>query len=106
EWSTDRYLFGVRGLLRKSLLALAGLAAVYVFTGTLFKTVPGGFLPDEDQGVFISSVRLPDGASIERNEATSKKVNEVLRSTPGIHDTSIVGGLDIPTATNNSNVTT
>jgi hydrophobe/amphiphile efflux-1 (HAE1) family protein len=72
----------------------------------LFKTVPGGFLPDEDQGVFISSVRLPDGASIERNEATSKKVNEVLRSTPGIHDTSVVGGLDIPTATNNSNVTT
>jgi hydrophobe/amphiphile efflux-1 (HAE1) family protein len=106
DWSTNRYLFGVRGLIRKSVFALAGLAAVYICTGTLFKTVPGGFLPDEDQGVFISSVRLPDGASIERNEATSKKVDQVLHSTPGIHDTSIIGGLDVPTSTNNSNVTT
>src|SRR3954471_5498977 len=106
DWSTNRYLFGVRGLIRKSVFALAGLAAVYICTGTLFKTVPGGFLPDEDQGVFISSVRLPDGASIERNEATSKKVDQVLHSTPGIHDTSIIGGLDLPTSTNNSNVTT
>jgi hydrophobe/amphiphile efflux-1 (HAE1) family protein len=49
---------------------------------------------------------LPDGASIERNIATSKQVEDVLQTTPGIQDTSVVGGLDIPTATNNSNVTT
>ncbi len=106
DWTTHRYLSGVRGLIRKFVFALAALAAVYLVAGTLFKTLPGGFLPDEDQGVFISSVRLPDGASIERNEATSKQVDQVLHSTPGIHDTSVVGGLDIPTTTNNSNVTT
>ena len=76
------------------------------FAGVLFKTLPGGFLPDEDQGVFISSVRLPDGASIQRNLSSSKQVQKILQSTPGIQDTSVVGGLDIPTATNNSNVTT
>jgi hydrophobe/amphiphile efflux-1 (HAE1) family protein len=106
DWTTHRYLSGVRGLVRKFVLALVALVAVYLVAGTLFKTLPGGFLPDEDQGVFISSVRLPDGASIERNEATSKQVDQVLHSTPGIHDTSVVGGLDIPTSTNNSNVTT
>ncbi len=106
EWTTNRYLFGVRGLIRKSLLALVALGAIYLGTGVLFKTVPGGFLPDEDQGVFISSVRLPDGASIGRNLATSKEVENVLRTTPGIHDMSVIGGLDIPTATSNSNVTT
>ncbi len=106
EWTTNRYLFGVRGLIRKSVLALVALGVVYISTGALFKILPGGFLPDEDQGVFISSVRLPDGASVERNLATSRQVEDVLKSTPGIHDMSVIGGLDIPTATNNSNVGT
>ena len=106
EWTTNHYLFGVRGLIRKTLLALVALGAIYVCTGTFFKILPGGFLPDEDQGVFISSVRLPDGASVERNLATSKQVEHVLQTTPGIHDMSVVGGLDVPTSTNNSNVST
>ncbi|MBV9303690.1 MAG: multidrug efflux RND transporter permease subunit [Acidobacteriaceae bacterium] len=106
DWTTNRYLFGVRGLIRKTVFALVGLGVVYVCAGTLFKILPGGFLPDEDQGVFVSSVRLPDGASIERNETTSKQVQEVLLTTPGVQDVSVVGGLDLPTATNNSNVST
>jgi hydrophobe/amphiphile efflux-1 (HAE1) family protein len=106
DWTTNHYLAGVRGLIRKAAFALVALAAVYFCAGALFKTLPGGFLPNEDQGVFISSVRLPDGASIERNVATSIQVENVLRSTPGIADVSVVGGLDIPTATNNSNVST
>ncbi len=106
DWTTNRYLSSVRALVRKAALALVGLAAVYLCAGTLFKTLPGGFLPEEDQGVFISSVRLPDGASIERNLDTSLQVEKVLQTTPGIQDVSVVGGLDIPTATNNSNVTT
>jgi hydrophobe/amphiphile efflux-1 (HAE1) family protein len=106
DWTTNRYLSGVRGVIRKTVFALVALAAVYLCAGVLFKTVPGGFLPEEDQGVFISSVRLPDGASIERNRATSMQVENVLQTTPGIQDISVVGGLDIPTATNNSNVTT
>ncbi len=106
DWTTHRYLSGVRGLTRKAALALVALGAVYLCAGGLFKILPGGFLPDEDQGVFISSVRLPDGASIDRNVDTSKQVEHVLQTTPGIQDVSVVGGLDIPTATNNSNVST
>jgi hydrophobe/amphiphile efflux-1 (HAE1) family protein len=106
DWTTNRYLSGVRGLIRKTVFALVALAAVYLCAGVLFKTVPGGFLPEEDQGVFISSVRLPDGASIQRNRQTSREVANVLQTTPGIQDISVVGGLDIPTATNNSNVST
>jgi hydrophobe/amphiphile efflux-1 (HAE1) family protein len=106
DWTTNRYLSGVRGLIRKTVFALVALAAVYLCAGVLFKTVPGGFLPEEDQGVFISSVRLPDGASIQRNRQTSGEVANVLQTTPGIQDISVVGGLDIPTATNNSNVST
>jgi len=106
DWTNHHYLGGVRVLIRKSFFAGVALAAAYLLTGVLFKHLPAGFLPDEDQGVFISAVRLPDGASVERNLATSKQVQEILQSTPGIHDSSIIGGLDTPTSTNNSNVTT
>jgi len=106
DWTSHRYLFGVRGLIRKGVLAVVALAAVYIFTGMLFKKLPSGFLPNEDQGVFISAVRLPDGASVERTIATSKQVQHILQTTPGIHDSSVIGGLDTPTSTNNSNVAT
>jgi len=105
-WTTNRYLFGVRGLIRKAAFALVAIIALYLGTGLLFKKIPTGFLPDEDQGVFISAVRLPDGASVERNLATSKQVQQILQTTPGIHDSSVIGGLDTPTSTNGSNVAT
>src|SRR3954471_3994301 len=106
EWTTNRYVVGVKALIRRSALALIALAVCYAAAGTLFKQVPTGFLPDEDQGVFFVAVRLPDGASLERTDRVVTQVEEVLHSTPGIHDTSIIGGLDLPTSTNNSNVTT
>jgi multidrug efflux pump len=106
DWTTNRYLSGVRGLVRKSAFALIALLAVYLCAGGLFKILPTGFLPDEDQGVFISAARLPDGASVARNKATSLQVEHVLETTPGVADVSVVGGLDITTATNNSNVST
>ncbi|HLQ78115.1 MAG TPA: efflux RND transporter permease subunit, partial [Terriglobia bacterium] len=72
----------------------------------LFKAAPGGFLPDEDQGVIFVLLRLPDGASLERNEAVSAEAQKVLMSIPGVQDTFILGGLDISTRTNSSNAST
>ncbi len=100
------YLSGVKVLLRRSVLAFAGLAVFYLLAGVLFKTLPTGFLPDEDQGVFFAAVRLPDGASLERTRAVTSKVEKILQGTPGVEAVTIFGGLDILTTTNNSNVAT
>ena len=72
EWATNRYLSGVSVLIRKSVLALAGLFCFWIAAAYLFHIMPTGFLPDEDQGAFFVSVRLPDGASVERTEAATK----------------------------------
>ncbi len=42
-------------------LFFAGLAATYV----VYKSVPTGFVPDEDQGWFMITVQAPQGASVE-----------------------------------------
>jgi hydrophobe/amphiphile efflux-1 (HAE1) family protein len=106
EWTTNRYLAGVKALFRRTVFALAALAAIFVGAGTLFRILPGGFLPDEDQGVFFASVRLPDGASLERNLRVTEEVEKIISSTPGVADVTTFGGFDFITQTNNSNVTT
>ncbi|HWF48185.1 MAG TPA: multidrug efflux RND transporter permease subunit [Bryobacteraceae bacterium] len=106
NWTTHRYLSGVRVLIRRSVLALVALAAIYVGAGFLFKMVPSGFLPDEDQGVFFAALRLPDGASIDRNEHTAHQVEKIVASTPGVDYVTTFGGLDFVTSTSNSNVAT
>ena len=106
DWTKNRYLSGVTMLVRRFGLALAGLAVFFVLAGLLFKSLPGGFLPDEDQGVFFTAVRLPDGASLERTRKVTLKVEDILRKTEGVQDVTTFGGLDILTTTNNSNVAT
>ena len=52
------------------------------------------------------SVRLPDGASLQRTEATTKKIENIVGKLPGVQDYLTLGGLDIATQTSNSNVAT
>jgi hydrophobe/amphiphile efflux-1 (HAE1) family protein len=106
NWTTNRYLGGVGTLIRRSVLALVALFAVYVGAGWLFKQLPGGFLPDEDQGVFFAALRLPDGASIQRDEKAASQIENVMKGTPGVDAITTFGGLDFVTSTNNSNVAT
>jgi hydrophobe/amphiphile efflux-1 (HAE1) family protein len=106
DWTRNKYLSGVKILVRRSVLALAGLAIFFVLAGVLFKILPTGFLPDEDQGVFFTAVRLPDGASLERTHEATTRVEKILAGIPGVQDVTTFGGLDILTSTNNSNVAT
>ena len=96
----------MRVLIRRSALALVSLAALYLAAGLSVQDLPAGFLPDEDQGVFFAAVRLPDGASIDRNERTTTQIEKILASTPGVEHVTTFGGLDFVTSTNNSNVAT
>ena len=106
EWTTNGYLSGVRFLIRRSVLTLTILAFIFLGTGGLFRILPTGFLPSEDQGVLFAAVRLPDGASLERNLRVTEEIEAIFGATPGVADTTTFGGFDFITQTNNSNVTT
>ncbi len=105
-WTTNRYLSSVGFLIRRSFVALLALACFWVLAGGLFKKLPAGFLPDEDQGAFFTGMRLPDGASNERTDAAAKKIEKVVADLPGVANSFVLGGLDIATATSGSNVAT
>lgn len=102
----DKYTSTVAFLIRRSAIALIILGVVIVASAITFKMLPTGFLPDEDQGAFFISVRLPDGASTERTSAACSKVEAVVSKIHGVKTYFTIGGLDIATGTANSNVAT
>lgn len=95
EKTTGRYTAFVGGMLRKSALAMVVFVAFLALTWTGFSVLPGGFLPDEDQGYFFINVQLPDGASLDRTAMTMDKVNASLAGTPGVAKFLSVGGYSL-----------
>ena len=89
---TDGYVKACGVLIHKfafSLILLIGLGALAVWFGG---KLPGGFLPDEDQGYVFAALQLPDAASLQRTEAAAEKVEEILKQTAGVaHITTVVG---------------
>ena len=61
-------------ILKRSLIALAIFANAGIRDPGLFKTIPGSFLPEEDQGYFITIVQLPEGASLTRTIEVLRRV--------------------------------
>jgi hydrophobe/amphiphile efflux-1 (HAE1) family protein len=106
DWATNAYLSGVKVFLRRSVFAMLALGVCYFGVGGLFKILPAGWLPDEDQGVVFIAVRLPDGASLERTKAVTNTIEKAVLKIPGVENTTVFGGLDLTTSTNNSNVAT
>jgi hydrophobe/amphiphile efflux-1 (HAE1) family protein len=94
-----RYDRGVRALLPRKSIVLLSFALLGVCTLLLFRSVPTGFLPDEDQGYFITAFQLPDGASLERTDEVAKQIEHILLNTPGIVGTNMFGGFDALTGT-------
>jgi len=105
-WTTNKYLAGVGMLIRRSVLALMILGVFWISAGWLFKKIPTGFLPDEDQGAFFVSIHLPDGASMDRTDAATAKIENVIANLPGVDHYFVLGGTDIATQTSSSNVAT
>ncbi len=80
--ATDRYVGGVGAMLSRPVRWLAVFAAIFAITLLLFGRVPGGFLPEEDQGYFVVSYDAPVGATLDRTQAAVKQTEAYLYKQP------------------------
>ena len=102
-WMTAKYGSIVKSLVRKSVLVIVLYAAMGFGAVELFKALPTGFVPDEDQGTFFITVQLPDGASLERTEQVIARVRETIKGIPEVRDMIFVSGFDLINNVNTSN---
>jgi multidrug efflux pump len=101
--TTTGYSRIVARLLRLAAVVLVVYAGLLFLTGLGFKTVPGGFIPTQDQGYLIILAQLPDGASLQRTGVAQEQISEIVRKIPGVAHTVEIGGysgLDGTTRTN------
>lgn len=92
---TAFYLHGVKWVIKTKKIALlvfcAMLAAVYF----LFISVPTSFVPPEDQGYIMAAAFLPDGASLDRTEAVTKKMVDIISKHPAVMDCTEIAGYSL-----------
>ena len=94
DWTRGGYVAAVRRLARVAVLAVVVVAGVLAASVWLFGKIPQSFLPDEDQGAIFASLRLPEGASVNRTEAIVKQVEDIVRPIPGVQGILSVVGLN------------
>ncbi|MFH0872901.1 MAG: multidrug efflux RND transporter permease subunit [bacterium] len=79
-------------LIRKSVLSLLFLVGIAILAGVIGKGIPKEFLPEEDQGYLFVNVSLPDAASLQRTDDVCRKIDEIVKNTPGVeHYLTVVG---------------
>ncbi|MDX3914787.1 MULTISPECIES: efflux RND transporter permease subunit [Olivibacter] len=79
ETVTERYIGGVKKLIRHKWLSLGGLVIVIVITGWMIKKIPTGFIPSEDQGFIAIAISLPPGASLARTQDMMAEASDKLK---------------------------
>ena len=90
--TTEGYIRISGLLIRRSAVVLLLLALVSVSAFLVARRVPSTFLPQEDQGYAFVALQLPNAASLQRSDAAARKIEEIMRHTPGVQGyTSVVG---------------
>lgn len=89
---TASYEAGLGAVLKRTgrmLLLYAALCAA-LFLG--LSSLPSSFLPDEDQGNFMSSIQLPSDATMQRTLNVVKKFEEEIAARPDIESNIMILG--------------
>ncbi|TGS48511.1 MULTISPECIES: efflux RND transporter permease subunit [unclassified Mesorhizobium] len=73
---TTAYRDGSHGIINRGKRFLVVFLAIVVAMGWMFARLPSSFLPEEDQGILITSVQLPVGATQDRTERVLKQVTD------------------------------
>jgi HAE1 family hydrophobic/amphiphilic exporter-1 len=101
---TNGYV-GFAGILaRKMFRSLAFIGVLVYATVVLVGQIPGGFVPEEDQGYILVNVLLPDAASLERTDAVMKKVEGILEKNEAIEGFNTISGYSLLTGAYSSNM--
>ena len=84
---------GGQGVLKKNRPLPGGVCRHLLWrVGWLFVHLPSSFLPDEDQGYFISLIQLPPGATRERSQEVLTEVEQFYLKQPEVEHVIGVAG--------------
>ena len=99
EVATDKFMvltaFFTHKVGRAAILLVVLVAALLL----LFRIVPAGFVPEEDQAYIMAGVIMPDSASLQRTDVVMKQVEVILAEYDAIQNATVVAGYSIMSGT-------
>lgn len=87
----------------KALVVLLFIASLGL-TGWLYLHVPTAFLPEEDQGYFITIIQGPEGVSLNYTSDVMSKVEKEVLKIPEVRGTFAIGGFGFSGNTANNGI--
>jgi HAE1 family hydrophobic/amphiphilic exporter-1 len=94
---TNRYSSSLKFLIKTKWIALTGLVIISIGTIMLVKKTPTGFIPTEDQSIFLYSLNMPPGASLDRTKKVVARVDSIIATVEAVEKSYSVAGMNIIT---------
>ncbi len=94
---TNRYLGGLRFLIRNKWLSMGGLAVVTLATVFMISTTRTGFIPTEDQGFVAVAVSTPSGTSLGETSKVMEQAEKMLNGLDASRYVTSVSGFNLLT---------
>ena len=101
--NSERYEGAVGRTLGRRGAVFVVYAVLLVGAALVFRAVPAGFIPVQDKQYLIAGVKMPEGASIERTDATLKKMAAIAMQVEGVEHEVAFPGLNPLQFTNTPN---
>lgn len=87
---------GYQGVVAKMLTKTGRYMVIYAViiacVGVLYMRLPTSFLPNEDQGYFVTNIQLPSGATVNRTQEVIKQVEDYYMAQPAIKHVIAISG--------------
>jgi HAE1 family hydrophobic/amphiphilic exporter-1 len=97
NYMTNRYVGGLKVLIRNKWISMAGLALVIVATVYMVNKTKTGFIPTEDQGFVAIAVNTPSGTSLAGTNKTFKQAEDQLKTLPSARFVTALSGFNFLT---------
>ncbi|TVZ15949.1 efflux RND transporter permease subunit [Maribacter sp. MAR_2009_72] len=106
EKLTGRYGNILSKIVARRVLTFGILGAFCVAIFFTNKSLPAGFIPNEDQGMIYAIIQTPPGSTLERTNDVAHKLQQICEETEGVESASSLAGYEIMTEGRGSNAGT
>ncbi len=94
---SQRYQRLLSAIVNRRVITFTMLIAFCAGTWWLSGSLPSGFIPNEDQGMFYAVIQTPPGSSLERTNQVSEKLQKIAEEIPDVQSVSSLAGYEILT---------
>lgn len=106
EKLTGRYTRLLELIVNRRLITFAILGAFAFGIFSVNKTLPSGFIPNEDQGQIYAIIQTPPGSTLERTNDVSRQLQKIAEEIEDIQSVTSLAGYEILTEGRGSNAGT